>query len=299
MSQKIIPNLWFDGAKEAVDFYTSLFPHSKIVDTAYYPESTEEGLADFQLPLAGKELSIEFELDGFRFVAINAAPEFIFNTSISLMVNFDPSTDEKASAHLDELWEKLSEGGEVLMALQKYPYSEKYGWVKDRYGLTWQLILTNPEGEPRPSIIPSFKFSGDVVNRAEEAVNFYASLFDESRIGTLARYPDRAGPANTDSLMFSDFALAGQWFAAMDSAVEQDFSFNEAFSLQINCKDQAEIDYFFEKLSRVPEAAICGWVKDQFGVSWQIVPENMAELMEKPGAYAKMMEMQKIVIDEF
>lgn len=299
MTQKIIPNLWFDGAKEAVEFYVNLFPNSRITRTDYYPNSVEEGLAEFQLPLAGKELSLEFELDGMTFVAINAAPEFIFNPSVSLMVNFDPSRDDQAEAHLDALWAALSDGGEVLMPLQEYPYSKKYGWVKDRYGLTWQLILTNPEGEPRPSIIPSFMFSKDVVDRAEEAGQFYASVFEDARIGTVARYSEQTGPAKEGSVMFSEFQLAGQWFAAMDSAVEQNFTFNEAFSFQINCKDQAEIDYFWDKLSTVPEAEVCGWCKDQFGVSWQIVPENMADLMAKPDAFAKMMQMSKLVIDDF
>jgi predicted 3-demethylubiquinone-9 3-methyltransferase (glyoxalase superfamily) len=99
--------------------------------------------------------------------------------------------------------------------------------------------------------------------------------------------------------MYSDFTLANQWFAAMDSAVEQDFAFNEAISLSVSCKDQAEIDYFWEKLSSDPQFEQCGWCKDKFGVSWQIVPENIEELMGKPNAYAHMMDMKKLVIADF
>jgi predicted 3-demethylubiquinone-9 3-methyltransferase (glyoxalase superfamily) len=151
--KKITPNLWFDGnAQEAVDFYLSVFPDSKIISTTNYPKSAEEGLADFQLNLAGKVLTIEFELSGNGFVAINAGPEF---------------------------------------------------------------------------------------------------------------------------------------------------KFNEAVSFSIPCEDQKEIDYYWEKLSVVPESEQCGWCKDKCGLSWQVVPKNMEELMKRPGAFAKMMKMGKIVIADF
>lgn len=300
MEQKITPNLWFDGnAKEAVDFYVSAFPDSRIISTIYYPKNAEEGLADFQLDMAGKVLTIDFELGKQRFTAINAGPEFQCNPSISFMVNFDPSRDRQAREHLDGLWGKLIDGGKALMPLDTYPYSKRYGWVEDRYGLTWQLILTDPEGDPRPFIIPSLMFGQKNTNHAEEAIQFYTSIFTDAEQGILARYSEDTGPAKAGSLMFGDFRLAGQWFAAMDSATEQDFTFNEAVSLSVACKDQAEIDYFWEKLSSVPEAEQCGWCKDKYGLSWQIVPENMGELMKKPDAFAKMMQMKKIVIKNF
>jgi len=299
MSQKITPNLWFDGAKEAVDFYLDAFPGSKIVNTIYYPNSPEEGLADFQLEYAGKELGIDFEIAGQRFTAINAGPMFKFNPSISFMVNFDPSRDEQARENLDKLWEKLLNGGEVLMELGEYPYSKRYGWVKDRFGLTWQLILTDPEGDPRPFIIPSLMFAGKNTNHAEEAANYYVSVFKNAKLGEVARYPEASGPANAGSIMFADLMLESQWFAVMDSGVEQDFTFNEAVSFAVECEDQAEIDELWSKLSKVPESEQCGWCKDQYGVSWQIIPKNMNQLMEKPGAYVKMMEMKKLVIADF
>jgi predicted 3-demethylubiquinone-9 3-methyltransferase (glyoxalase superfamily) len=300
MTQKITPNLWFNGnAQEAVEFYVSAFPDSKIVATLNYPNSAEEGLADFQLDMAGKVLTVDFQLGTQRFTAINAGPEFAFNPSVSFMLNFDPSKDEQAREHLDELWSKLIEGGEVLMPLDEYPYSKRYGWVKDKYGLTWQLTLTDPAGEPRPFIIPSLMFGEKVVNKAEEAITFYTSVFTDAKQGIMARYAEDTGPAKKGSLMFADFMLAGQWFAAMDSGVKQDFTFNESVSFVVLCKDQAEIDYFWEKLSTVPESEQCGWCKDKYGVSWQIVPESMEELIKKPGAFAKMMQMKKIVIADF
>jgi len=300
MKQKITPNFWFDGnAKEAVEFYVSAFPGSKILSTDFYPNSTEEGLADFQLELAGKVLSIDFELGQQKFLAINAGSEFQFNPSISFMVNFDPSRDDQAREHLDELWGKLIDGGQALMPLQAYPYSERYGWVKDRYGLTWQLMLTDPSGDPRPFIIPSLMFTGKNANHAEEAIRFYISLFEDAKVGELAYYPEKTGPAKKGSLMFGDFMLANQWFAAMDSAVENDFTFNEAVSFMVSCKDQDEIDTFWEKLSSDPQFEQCGWLKDKYGLSWQIVPENLDELMGRPDAFAHMMEMKKLVIEDF
>lgn len=300
MSQKIIPNFWFDGdAAEAVNYYFSVFPNGLIRDTQYYPKTREEGLDDFQQNLAGKVLSIEFEMGGLLFIAINAGAEFKINPSISLMVNFDPASNSRARELLDLTWQKLSDGGEVLLPLGVYPFSKRYGWVRDRYGVTWQLILTDPRGEPRPFIIPSLMFGSGVVNRAEEAIRFYTAVFKDSKIGSLARYSEDTGPAKTGSLAFGEFMLENQWFVAMDAGVEQSFTFNEGFSLAVICKDQAEIDYYWDKLSVVPEAEICGWCKDKFGVSWQIVPENIKELLAKPGAYARFMDMKKIIIDEF
>lgn len=300
MKQKITPNLWFEGnAQEAVEFYISVFPDSKINAKSYYPNTAKEGLVEFQLPLAGEVLTIDFELGGQGFTAINAGPEFKFNPSISFMVNFDPSKNNQAKEHLDELWDKLIAGGQALMALDAYPFSKRYGWVQDRYGLSWQLILTDPAGEPRPFIIPSLLFTDKNTNLAEEAINYYVSVFKDAKVGELAYYPEDTGPAKKGSLMFGDFMLANQWFSAMDSGVDHDFRFNEAVSFSVNCKNQAEIDSFWEKLSSDPQFEQCGWCKDKYGLSWQIVPENMEALMEKPEAFKKLMPMKKIIIADF
>lgn len=300
MQQKITPNLWFNkNAKEAVDYYTAIFPNGATLATSYYPNSQAEGLADFQLDMAGKELSIEFRLGDLQFTAINAGPEFKPNPSISFMVNFDPSRDKNALENLNALWGKLVDGGKVLMSLDKYSYSDWYGWVQDRYGVSWQLILTNPAGESRPFIIPSLLFTQQNTNRAKEAIKFYISVFENTKIGMLTLYEEATGPAKADAVMFADFTLEGQWFAAMDSGADQDFTFNEGISLSVACKSQEEIDYLWNKLSTVPEAEQCGWCKDQFGVSWQIVPEHIEELMQRPNAYSKLMNMKKLVIDEF
>ena len=117
--------------------------------------------------------------------------------------------------------------------------------------------------------------------KAEEATDFYLSVFKDAKRGAIARYPSGMEPDKEGTVMFTDFMLEGQWFTAMDSAHKHDFAFNEAVSLMVECDTQKEIDYFWEKLSAVPEAEQCGWLKDKYGVSWQITPTEMDEMMLK------------------
>ena len=165
------------------------------------------------------------------------------------------------------------------MPLDKYPFSERYGWLQDKYGLSWQLILSNPEGEERPFIVPSLMFVGKVCGKAEESTNFYMSVFKNSRRGIVARYPKGMEPDKEGTIMFTDFMIENQWFAAMDSARAHNFAFNEATSFMVYCDTQKEIDYYWDRLSAVPEAEQCGWLKDKYGLSWQIVPTTMDEMM--------------------
>lgn len=276
--QKIVPHLWFDKeAQEASAFYVSVFGGDSGTGKIVTLHNTPSGDASI----------VPFELWGFEFQSINAGPLFSFNPSISFIVNFDPAQMEDAGTRLNKMWNDLIDGGKALMPLDRYPFSERYGWVEDKYGVSWQLMLTDPKGEKRPPIIPSLLFVGDQAGKAGEAVNFWISVFKnapehsgDTRAGDLHRYPAGSEPDMEGSVMFTDFSLAGVWMAAMDSAHEHKFSFNEAISLMINCKDQQEIDYFWGKLSALPEAEQCGWLKDKYGVSWQVTPERMNEMME-------------------
>ncbi|WP_205092510.1 VOC family protein [Thalassobacillus pellis] len=268
-NQKIVPHLWFDQeANEAAQFYTSIFPDSKVTSNTTI-HNTPSGDSDF----------VSFHIAGYSFMAINGGPHFQFNPSISFFINFDPSKDANARNNLDQLWDKLSDGGTPLMPLQEYPFSKRYGWIQDKYGLTWQLILTNPDGEDRPFIVPSLMYVQDLSGKAEEASDFYISVFSDSKREEIARYPAGMEPDEEGTLMFTDFMLEKQWFAAMDSAQSHDFKFNEAISLLVRCKNQEEIDYYWEKLSSEPKAEQCGWLKDKYGASWQIWPEVMGEMM--------------------
>lgn len=268
--QKILPHLWFDKeAKEAAKFYVDAFRgNSKLGDVSQIHD-TPSGDTDI----------VTFELLGQQFMAINAGPYFKFNPSISFFVNFDPSRDDKAKENLQSLWDKLSEGGKVLMELDEYPFSKYYGWVQDKYGLTWQLILTDPTGDPRPDIVPSLLFTKDMTGKAEEAMDFYLSVFKNTEKGIIASYEEGQAQVKEAKTMFADLKIENLWIALMDTNVEQDYEFNEAVSIIVNCKDQAEIDYYWEKLSAVPEAEQCGWLKDKYGVSWQIQPQQMNEMM--------------------
>ena len=266
---RIVAHLWFDKeAKEAADFYTSIFPDSRVTHVTTLHD-TPSGDTDV----------VSFELAGHPFMAISAGPLFKFNPSVSFILNFDPSKEGRARQDLDELWGKLAQGGTVLMALDKYPFSERYGWIQDKYGLSWQLILSNPGGEERPFITPSLMFVGSVSGKAEEATDFYLSVFKNTKRGTMARYPKGMEPDEEGTVLFTDFLIENHWFAAMDSAREHGFQFNEAISFIVNCDTQKEIDDYWRKLSAVAEAEQCGWLKDEYGLSWQIVPRAMDEML--------------------
>jgi predicted 3-demethylubiquinone-9 3-methyltransferase (glyoxalase superfamily) len=262
---KITPHLWFDTqAVEAAEFYSEVFPDSRVTNVTTLHD-TPSGDCDM----------VSFTVWGHEFMAISAGPLFEINPSISFMVNFDPATVPDAAQTLDRIWDRLIDGGQELMPLGEYPFSKKYGWVADRYGVSWQLILSDPDGDPRPTIVPSLLFTGDVCGRAAEAREFYVSVFGDAEVGLVAGYPEGSERNQAGMTMYSDFRLGDGWLVAMDSAEDHAFGFNEAVSLLINCSDQAEIDYFWERLSADPESEQCGWLKDRFGVSWQV---NAAEL---------------------
>lgn len=273
--QNIVPHLWFDRqAKEAASFYCSVFPESRVTHTSVIHD-TPSGDCDI----------VSMELWGQPFMAINAGPLFQFNPSQSFMVNVDPlrfgGSVEEARQTLDSMWKKLSDGGNVLMPLDSYPFSERYGWVQDRFGLSWQLILSDPKGDPRPTMVPSLLFVGARCGQAEAAMKHYLSVFQDSEPGQTVRYGAEQEPDQEGTVMFADFRLQDSWFAVMDSAHPHDFDFNEAVSFIVHCDTQADIDYYWEALSAVPESEQCGWLKDEFGVSWQIVPTELDRMMQK------------------
>jgi len=269
--QKITPHLWFDKeALEAAAFYTSLFPASRITNVTRL-SGTPSGDCDL----------VSFELAGHPFMAISAGPLFKFNPSVSF------HTKCGTKEEVDAIWEKLSPGGKILMPLDAYPFSERYGWLEDRYGLSWQVILAGGM-EIKPKFMPALMFVGNVCGKAEEAINFYTSVFrnaldgaeaGEMKAAMLARYGKGEEPDTEGSVRYAQFSLLGQEFGAMDSARAHQFAFNEAISFIVPCDSQEEIDYFWGKLSADPRAEQCGWLKDRYGLSWQITPAVMRELL--------------------
>jgi predicted 3-demethylubiquinone-9 3-methyltransferase (glyoxalase superfamily) len=269
--QKITPHLWFDNqAREAAEFYVSLFPGSRITNVTTLT-GTPSGDCDL----------VSFELAGQPFMAISAGPLFKLNPSVSFHIKC--STE----AEVDAIWEKLSPGGKVLMPLGSYPFSERYGWLEDKYGLSWQVIAAAGSAIHQ-KFTPMLMFVGNVSGKAEEALEFYVSVFrnapdgartEETKASVLARYGKGEEPDKEGAVRYAHLSLLGQEFAAMDSAREHNFAFNESISFIVPCDTQEEIDYFWGKLSADPKAEQCGWLKDKYGLSWQIAPRVMQELL--------------------
>ncbi len=259
--QKIIPHLWFDKeAKEATALYVSLFENSKVKNVTTITD-TPSGDSDI----------VSFKLSGLDFMAISAGPYFKLNPSISLFVVFDNE------AEIDMVWNKLVEGAKVLMPYKSYPWAHKYGWLQDKYGLSWQLSWSEYH-KLEQKITPLLMFTKNVAGKAKEAIETYVSIFPDSKSEMLVPYAKDEGDKE-GFIKHARFKLNGLNFMAMDSSLQHDFSFNEAISFVVDCDTQKEIDYYWEKLSAVKEAEQCGWLKDKYGVSWQIVPSIMNEMM--------------------
>lgn len=274
-THSIVPCLWFaEQAEEAAAFYVRTFPQGRVTATSRYPESIDN---PSRRP-RGSVLTVEFEIAGSRFTALNGGPAFVLNPSISFFVRVD--TAEEAT----RLFSALAEGGRVLMALGAYPWSECYGWVQDRFGVSWQVITgRRPPGGA--TIAPCLMFAGDIQGRAEEAMSAYAGIFPQSRLENLERYAAGEGPLQY--VKHGRFVLAGQELVAMDSHIPHRFTFNEALSFQVMCEDQAEVDRYWEALSEGGSKGPCGWLKDRFGLSWQVVPVAIERWMASPDAASR------------
>jgi predicted 3-demethylubiquinone-9 3-methyltransferase (glyoxalase superfamily) len=294
--QRVIPCLWFDDqAEEAVEFYTAIFGNSKITNTNRYGEAAQD------IPGKSPEsvMTVEFELHGQVFTSLNGGPNVTLNPSISLTVAFE--TKEK----IDRMWEKLADGGTEMMPLQEYPFSERFGWVQDKFGLSWQLNFVG-EGNVEQRITPSFMFVGEQAGQAEDAMNFYASIFPNAAINHIQRWEAGQEPEREGTVSSAQFGLDGEQFTAMDSKREHQFTFNQALSLQVMCEDQDEVDHFWDKLSEGGDgdAQQCGWLKDKYGVSWQVVPRAWIEMAKDPDpaksrrVFEAMFQMKKLDIAE-
>lgn len=260
--QTITPHLWFDKeANEAAKLYTSIFKDSRIKSTATLHNTPSDSVDLLTIQLLGKEFRL-----------INAGPLFKFTPAVSFLVACD-TKDE-----VDTLWNELSKGGSALMELGTYPFSERYGWTQDRYGLSWQVMFMG-DRKAEQKITPTLMFVGEQAGRGEEAINFYASVFHNAKVGHILRYGNNEEPDKAGTIRHGGVSLEGESFAVMDSARAHNFTFNEAISFMVHCKTQEEIDYFWAKLSADRKAEQCGWLKDKFGLSWQIVPTIMDEML--------------------
>lgn len=287
----IVPCLWLDDqAEQAARFYEAIFPDSRIIGISRYPESTKNPSGK----PPGSVLTVELELAGQRFTLLDGGPQFTMNPSVSFFVQVD-SPDAA-----DRLFSALSEKGQVMMPLDRYAWSERYAWVQDRFGASWQIITLSRE-VIESMIVPCLMFTGPAAGRAEEAMKAYTGIFPNGRVKHIERYG--AGENGREgTVKHGRFVLDGQEMIAMDSPIEHGLSFNEGISLQVMCADQPEIDRYWEALSEGGEKGVCGWLKDRFGLSWQVVPEALSEWMTsddhagRDRAFQAMLEMKKLDI---
>jgi|WetSurMetagenome_2_1015567.scaffolds.fasta_scaffold18430_3 predicted 3-demethylubiquinone-9 3-methyltransferase (glyoxalase superfamily) len=276
MKKKIYPCLWFNGdAREAAELYCSVFNDTRIT--------------------SDNQMVVMVDSSRYKFMLLNGGPEFKFNPSVSFYTICE--TEEE----LNKTWKKLLEGGSVMMPLDKYPWSSYYGWLQDRFGISWQLTLGKVD-EFGQKFTPALMFTGEQNGNAEKAIQLYSSLFKDSGIRLISRY----GKNDNDTegnINHAQFLLNDQVFIAMDSSFSHNFSFNEAISFVVECEDQEEIDHFWYSLTRDGgEESQCGWLKDKYGISWQIIPEILSKLMSDPQRSQKVidafMKMKKFEIDK-
>lgn len=259
---KIMTHLWFDKeAAEAGAFYLKTFANSRLLSRRTIP-GTPSGDVD----------SLTLEIEGADFMLLSAGPYFKVNPSISFMISCSDKDEVK------RYWEAFREGGQELMPLDTYDFSELYAWVQDRFGVSWQIMYVGDKAI-HAKIRPALMFVGKNCGHAEEAIGYYTEIFRNTEILSISRYGDGFPPNKPEMLNFAEFKLEGHFFSIMDSAYEHQFEFTEAISFIIHCDTQEEIDYYWEKLSADPEAEQCGWIKDRYGVSWQITPSVMNDMM--------------------
>ncbi len=258
--------LWFDDqAEDAFAFYQTVFKNVKKLRSTNYSEVN----AKMANRSTDSLMALEMQIDGLDIMLLNGGPIFKPNPSISLHISC------RTVAECDELFAKLAVGGEVLMPLDNYPFSEKFGWVNDKYGVSWRVNVD----ESKQKLTPCMMFQGDDNGKAEKAMQHYTSIFENSKIVAVHKFLEgEGGPVGL--VKHAVFDLNGEQFMAFDSPIKHAFDFNEGVSLIVNCKTQEEIDKFWAELCEGGKPSHCGWLVDKFGVSWQVVPTVLIEMMQ-------------------
>lgn len=277
MKQSITPCLWYNGqAQEAARLYCSVFANAKI--TAQSPIVTA------------------IDVSGQSFTLLDGGPMYQPNPSISFY--YICETEEE----LNRIWNAFSKEGMTLMPLDKYPWAEKYGWLADKYGVSWQLAL-GKISDVGQKITPCFLFTGKQYGRVDEAIAHYAAVFKNTTIDGILRYGANEKPEQEGKVKHAQINLGGEKLMLMESAGEHKFTFSEGVSLTIHCETQQQIDYYWENLtSGGGQESMCGWLKDRFGVSWQIIPTMLSKIMSDPAKAGKaaqaFMSMRKLNIEQ-
>jgi predicted 3-demethylubiquinone-9 3-methyltransferase (glyoxalase superfamily) len=273
MNNSIYPCMWFnDQAKRTVDFYCTLFDNSKI--------------------LKSNPIVTTFEIAGTKFMALNGGPKYEVSAAVSYYVYC------ASESKIDQLYELLREEGKVLMPLDKYDWSPRYAWVQDRFGVNWQLDVDDIRASQK--IVPTLLFSNEKMGMVKSALDHYTSIFKDTKILLEANYPAEA-KLSEGTLLFAQFKLNDCIFNATSSTLKHDFDFSPGNSFVVECENQQEIDHYWERLGKNGRYDMCGWLADQYGVSWQIVPAILSKLMEDPEkgplVIQAFLKMQKFDID--
>lgn len=274
MKNSIYPCLTIRGKiAEAADFYIQTFGEGKISQTSGFV--------------------IQIELSGEKFMLLNDGPSSNPNASISFMVICEDAEET------ERYWNKLIVDGSIFMPLDSYDWSPKYGWVQDKYGVSWQLYTGNKADTPQ-KFCPTLMFTGANAGKAESAINYYTKLFPDSSIQGVMKYSEQ-DKDRVDFVKHAQFRINGFIAMAMDSSAEHAFSFNDAISLVVECETQDEIDNYWDVLTSDGGYEVaCGWLTDKYGVSWQIVPKSLGKLVSDPSRSQNvmkvMMQMKKLII---
>lgn len=274
MNNSIYPCIWCNNnAHEMADFYCGVFPETKISDE--------------------NPVVVMLEMFGQKLMLLNGGDIFKPNPSISLMFL---TMSEK---EVEEIWNNLIREGESMMPLDAYPFSPKYGWVQDKYGVSWQLYTARDENHIIQKIVPTLMFTGAQNGRATEAAQLFTSLFPNSVMRGIMHYDAASGEPET-SVQHGEFLINDYLLMMMDSSLEHKFSFTEGVSLVVECDYQEEIDNYWSVLtSNGGEESQCGWLRDQFGISWQIIPAQLDEWLKKsPKVMEEVLKMKKLDINK-
>jgi predicted 3-demethylubiquinone-9 3-methyltransferase (glyoxalase superfamily) len=276
MNKSIYPCLTLKGkAAEASAFYMQTFGEGNVVQTSPFV--------------------VQIELSGQKLMLLNDGPSAVPNSTISFMVICE------TEAETEKYWFDLVSEGKVFMALDTYPWSPKYGWVEDKYGVSWQLYTGSKIDTPQ-KFCPTLMFTGTNAGKAQAALHYYTALFPESNIQGIMKYSEGEGD-DVDFVKHAQFKINHFVMMAMDSSADHGTTFNDAISFVVECEDQEEIDRYWDYLTaNGGKEVACGWLTDQYGISWQIIPKILGRLMSDPvrgqRAMAALMKMKKLIIAE-
>ncbi|MFV8313217.1 VOC family protein [Aerococcus viridans] len=261
MRQIAIQLCFNNQAEEAVKYYTEVFSQSEITREIHYPMAKGEAVA------------YDFTIENQAFAAFNGDSDFKMNPSFSLMISLDTAEE------VDTLYAKLAKGGKDLMPLDAYPFSDRYAWVEDQFGLSWQIMLA-PDVPKNYKIRVSLLFAGQYCGQAEQALKDYAAIFQMAAPGHINYYQEGEAQDARAKVNYAELNVGDQQLVFMDHGFGSDEEFSEAISFQIIAGAQSEVDYYWEKLSADEKAERMGWLKDSHGISWQVVPQAYLQIME-------------------